>query len=79
MIEFADRLVGKRCTINTGSGLYKCQIKQVYNDFIEVQDLSGQILFINQSKIVEIKPDMQQFETKPTAPYDPYGNYFYKG
>lgn len=79
MIEFADKLLGKRCTINTGSSSYKCMIKFVHTDFVEVQDLSGQILYINQSKIVEIKPDMQQFEAKPSAPYDPYGNFFYKG
>ena len=79
MIEFADKLIGRRCSINTGSGQYKCQIRQIFSDFIEAQDLSGQIIYINQSKIVEIKPDMTQFETKPTAPYDPYGNFFYKG
>ena len=79
MIDFSEKILGKRCTINTGSGQYKCLVKYLYKDFIEVQDLSGQIIYINQSKIVEIKPDMQSFESKPSAPYDPYGNYYYKG
>jgi hypothetical protein len=79
MIEFAEKLVGKRCSINTGSGMYKCMIKFIYADFIEVQDLSGQLIYINQSKIIEIKPDIQSFENRPSAPYDPYNNFYYKG
>ena len=79
MIDFAEKILGKRCTINTGSGQYKCLVMHLYTDFIEVQDLSGQMIYINQSKIVEIKPDKQFFDDKPAAPYDPYGNVYYKG